>query len=119
MATMNGVIEYVDSVKPNVYPESAKYTWINTLEGMISLEVMQMEEPVCYSLPNDASTPLLVQSPFDDIYGLYVSAMIDFYNKEYSNYNNSVLMFTERLEQYKAWYIQNHRPVTYPVKVMG
>lgn len=109
MATMNSVIEYVDGVKPNVYSDDVKYKWINTLEGLISREVMGEDAPE-YALPDDADMPLLVSHPYDDVYSLYVAAMIDFHNREYNNYNNSVLMFTERLEAYKAWYIQRNMP---------
>lgn len=107
MATMNEVIARVDRLKPNAYTEEDKYQWIATLEGLICTEVMGEEAPE-YSLPEDADTPLLVGHPFDDIYALYVSAMIDFHNREINNYNNTVLMFSERFDKYKAWYIQRN-----------
>lgn len=107
MATMNKAIEYIDGVKPNVYTEEAKYQWIARLDGMIAAEVHREEAPA-YNLPEDADTPLLVPAPYDDVYGLYVAAMIDFFNKEYNNYNNSALMFSQRLDQYKEWYIRHH-----------
>jgi len=106
--TMNKVIEYVDAVKPNVYDNNEKYQWIARLDGMISAEIHQDEETVTYELPKDADKDLLVPTPYDDVYALFVASMIDFYNKEYGNYNNSALMFAERLEQYKAWYIQRN-----------
>ena len=106
MATMNSVIEYVDGIKPNAYSDDDKYRWINTLEGMVSREVLSKDMPA-YELPKDADKPLLVEEPYSDIYHLYVSAMIDFYNREYNDYNNMILMFQERLEQYKAWVIRN------------
>ena len=109
MTTMNNVIQQVDRLKPNVYTDDDKYRWINTLEGMISREVMQKDAPE-YFLPDDADAPLMVDHPFDDLYGLYVSAMIDFHNREYDNYNNSVMMFQQKYEQYKAWYIQRNVP---------
>jgi len=105
MATMNSVIEYVDRVKPNAYSDEDKCRWINTIEGLVSREVLNDDAPE-YSLPEDADTPLLVASPYDDIYPLFVSAMIDFYNREYNDYNNTALMYQERLDQYKAWIIR-------------
>ncbi len=107
MPTMNEVIQYVDRVKPNAYSEEDKYKWLNTVEGMIVNEVMQ-DEGVDYNIPADADTPLLVDSPFSDIYELYVSAMIDFHNREYDHYNNTVLMFQERLDKFKAHYLRTH-----------
>ena len=109
MSTMNSTIEYIDRLKPNVYSEEDKYAWIIRVEGMISTQVHEIE-PVIHLNPEDADKELSVPAPFDDIYALYVAAMIDFYNKEYSHYNNSAMMFTERLEQYKAWYIRHNMP---------
>ena len=106
MATMNSIIEYVDGVKPNAYDDEVKYRWINTLEGLISREVHGVSAPE-YNLPDDVDVPLMVPSPYDDLYHLYVSAMIDFYNREYNDYNNTILMFNERLDQYKVWHIRN------------
>ena len=104
MATANKVIERVDAMKPNAYTDDDKYRWISNLDGVVSLQVMEMEEPVVYEMPRDADKELLVKAPFDEIYELYVSAMIDYHNREYNNYNNVALMFQEKLEQYKAWY---------------
>ena len=119
MATMNTVIEYVDGVKPNAYSDDDKYRWINTLEGLVSREVFNEDAP-SYKLPDDADKTLRVAEPYSDIYHLYVSAMIDFYNREYNDYNNAILMFQERLEQYKAWHIRNskYKPSNFR-RVMG
>lgn len=104
--TANQVIAYVDGVKPNVYSDEDKYQWISTLERMAANEVRHVQVKI--SLPDDADRELAVPAPYDDLYSLYVEAMIDFHNREYNNYNNTVLLFKERLEQYKAWYIQNN-----------
>lgn len=107
--TMNQVIEYVDRMKPNTYSEEDKYRWINTLEGMISREVLHDDAPE-HSLPEDADMPLLVPSPYDELYALYVFAMIDFYNREYEHYNNAALAYTSMLDEYKKWYLRENRP---------
>lgn len=107
MATMNEVVAYVDQLKPNIYTDEVKYRWMDTLDGLIAREVLNEEAPA-RNLPEDADLPLLVEAPFDDMYGLYVAAMIDFYNREYDHYNNSVMLFNERLEQFKGWYVRTH-----------
>ena len=109
MATMNSTIEHIDRLKPNVYTDEDKYEWISRVNNMIATEVHQTE-PVVYAIPDDADKELLVPAPYDDLYGLYVASMIDFYNREYGHYNNSTMMFSERLEAYKAWYIRQHNP---------
>lgn len=108
MSTMNKTIDYVDRLKPNIFENEDKYTWIARLDGMISTEVHRDEPPVSYNLPEEADKELLIPAPYDDLYAFYISAMIDLYNKEYAHYNNSVLVFQERLEAYKADYIRKH-----------
>jgi hypothetical protein len=106
MATMNKVIEYVDRVKPNVYTDADKYKWLKLLEDKIIREVMG-EEGEC-SVPEDADSELTVKSPYEEIYELYVMAMIDFHNKEYDDYNNTILRFREVYDQYVSWYIRHN-----------
>ena len=108
MATMNKVIEYVDGVKPNAYTDEDKYNWLARLEGMIRLEVFKDAEATPIAIPDAADDELSVPFPYDDVYSLYVMAMIDFHNREYNNYNNSTMMFTERLEAFKRYYIQRN-----------
>lgn len=107
MATMNKVIEHVDRMHPNVFTDDDKYEWIKTLEGLVAHEVLQEDAPD-YALPDDADKDLLVKSPYDDIYLLYVTAMIHLHNREYDHYNNAAVVFHDRYEQYKAWYIRNN-----------
>lgn len=108
MATMNKVVAYVDRMNPNVYTDMDKYEWMATLEGLVAHEVHQVEEAPIYDLPRDADMELSVPAPYDDIYRLYVTAMIYLQNREYDHYNNAVLVFKNRYEQYKAWYIRNN-----------
>lgn len=112
MATMNTVIEYVDGVKPNVYTEEDKYRWLSTLEGMLCAEVFGDREPQGLRLPEDGDKALRVGHPYEELYALYVMAMIDFHNREYNDYNNAMLMFRERLEQLKAWVVQSRTGTT-------
>lgn len=109
MATMNRVIEYVDEIRPNAYSDDYKYKWMSNLDGIIAREVMQIDAP-CYDYPADADNDLLVAAPFDDLYWMYVIMNIDLTDREYDHYNNMAMVFNNRLEQYKAWYIQNNRP---------
>jgi hypothetical protein len=109
MATMNRVIKQVDVKRPNNYKDEEKYRWINSLDGMIAREVMHTDAP-CYDCPADADIELLIRYPYEDLYELYVTAQIELADREYNEYNQIVLVFQERLAQFKAWYIQQHRP---------
>lgn len=105
--TPNQVIEYVDEILPNVYSEEKKYEWMKWVDGRVATEVLQVEAPD-YDLPDFADSDLLVEHPYDEIYHLYVMAMIHFYNREYDDYNNVVLAFREKFDAYKEWHIRTH-----------
>mgnify|MGYP003304877758 CR=1 FL=1 len=107
--TPNKVIELVDSVKPNSYDEEMKFRWINELEGIVKRQVIQEDEYIPYLYPQEMDRELVVPIPYDNVYCLYVEAMIDYYNKEYQNYNNSVAMFEARFTDYKKDYIRRHQ----------
>ena len=108
MATMNTVIERVDKVKPNAFDADIKLGWLSKVEGTISTEVYGMAEPRVPRVPEDADEELMAPEAFDDIYDLYLSAMIDFHNREYEEYNASATLFHERMQALKTWYIQHH-----------
>lgn len=134
--TPNKVIEIVDRVKPNTYTEEDKLRWINELDGMVKRLVFQWDEKYLknlegkykngeitkeayeelinktkpYEYPEDMDRELLIPAPYDeDLYTLYVQTKIDFYNREYTNYNNTATMFEIRYDEYKKDYIRNHR----------
>ena len=110
MATINKVIEYVDGVKPNAYDEEAKFQWMCELDGMVARLVMQLDEPPRYGFPRDMDTQLLIPAPFEAAYAQYMEAMIDYHNREYGHYNNSLSMFNAALEAYSKAYIRENRP---------
>lgn len=110
MATPNKVIEHVDNVKINAYRAEEKFQWLCDLDGMIKRVVHQEEESVRYSYPEDMDTQLLVPHPFEGIYALYLEAQIDLHNKEYEEYNNTILVFNTKLDEYKKAYIREHMP---------
>jgi hypothetical protein len=132
--TPNKVIEKIDRLKPNSYSEEDKMGWINELDGMVKRLVFQWDEGYIaelktkrdfgqiteeeyndliekakpYEYPKDMNKELLIPFPFDDTYALYLEAKIDYYNREYGNYNNSAMMFETQFNEYKKAYIREH-----------
>lgn len=107
--TPNKVIERVDALRPNAYDEEMKLSWISDLDGMVKRLVIQEDEVTPYKYPEDMDKELLIQFPFDNLYELYLASMLDFYNREYGNYNNSAMMFEAQFSEYKKAYIREHR----------
>lgn len=107
--TPNKAIEIVDRLKPNSYSEEDKLRWINELDTMVQRLVIQADKIESYSYPEDMDKELLIPAPFDDLYTLFLEAKIDYYNREYGNYNNSAMMFEAQYNEYKKAYIREHR----------
>lgn len=133
--TPSKAIEIVDRLKLNSYSDEDKLRWINELDGMVKRLVFQWDEKYLseletkrknnniteeeyaeairkmkpYAYPEDMDTELLVTDPFDDVYTLFLEAKIDYYNREYANYNNSAMVFESQWNEFKKDYIRHHR----------
>lgn len=107
--TPNKAIEIIDRLKPNSYNEEDQLRWINELEGMVQRLVFQNDEVMVLSHPEDMDKELLIPAPFDECYTSFLEAKIDYHNREYDYYNNSVAVFEARFSDYKKDYIRKHR----------
>ena len=99
--TPSKVIEHVDSIRANAYEEEAKLKWLSDVDCMVKRMVFGHKKVEPYSYPDDMDKELLIVSPFDNAYDFYLESMIDYYNREYGNYNNSAMMFESRFTEYK------------------
>lgn len=106
--TPNKAIEIVDRLKLNSYSDEDKLRWINELEGMVQRLVIQADEIRQLSYPEDMDRELLIPAPYDDCYTLFLEAKIDYYNREYANYNNSAMMFEAQFSEFKKDYIRKN-----------
>lgn len=108
--TIDEIIASVDEIKPNVYTDEDKTKWISDLDGKILLEVMHKKNFTAYGYPENADTEVLVGAPYDDIYTYWLMAMIDFCNKDYGMYMNTMEMFNNAFDIYAKQYIRNNMP---------
>ena len=65
-----------------------------------------------YGNETDTSTELLVESPYDDLYPLYLAARIDLVNQEFDLYGNNQQLYNNAYQTYVDYV---HR--TYPQRV--
>lgn len=109
------VLEWVDEVKPNAFSGKVKTAWVSALEGRIGLEVFLMApeevKRLRYSWPEDLDAELLVEPPYDDIYGLWLCAKIDEANGEYDRYQNAARIYNEHYGSFLRWFAQMYDPV--------
>ena len=121
MATLQGVLDIIDSIKPNAFSEGAKTAWINEIEGLVQTEVflLAIEDVAQYTWPENAAATLLAKPPHDKIYWVYLSAMVDFANGEYDKYQNTMQMFNQFFGEYMRWYARTYNPADGEAEVKG
>jgi hypothetical protein len=112
MATIAEIIAGVDDVCPNSFSSEMKTEIIGRLDGEIYEKVYLCIDPEAfkYVWPECAEWTPLVRFPYDDIYGLYLKARIEFNNGEYEKYNNTNGFYEARLRAFTVWYINTYNP---------
>ncbi len=109
--TLKEIITLVDSLNPNAYPEEVKASWVNEVEAYIQGEIYNLAPTditafVPYSECMDME--LSLDAGYEKIYVTYLNAMIDFANKDFSSYNNTITLYNSYMEDYAKWYIRHH-----------
>lgn len=69
--------------------------------------------------PEDGDVELVVPAPYDGLYELYAVAKIEFYQREYSNYNNTILLYLEAVTEFRRDYRRNHHPQAWYIDTGG
>lgn len=118
------LISFVDIIKPNAFPVSAKVAWLNEVEGMVWTEVMLLSPLEFVPHTYDDSTgegdaDLLVVPPHSKLYNTYLCAMIDFANGEYDKYQNTMTLFNAHFSEFMRWYATHYRPADGDFGYMG
>lgn len=115
METINTVIERVKRLTPNTIDERDQARWLIALDNRVYNDVTGKECPdksPTKNWPEDGDKPLLAETPYDNIYVLYLAAMVYFSLGEYDDYNNVVEQFDQAFKEFRARWRQDHRPPT-------
>ena len=114
--TIMGVINHIDSIKPNRYEQHEKIKWLSTLDGIVKAEIIDTHEGGesvhfnGYDEMTALTTELLIPSPYDEVYYRWLEAQIDYANGEYGKYNNSIMMYNTAYSAYEKYYNRTHEP---------
>lgn len=120
MPTINEVIRRVDKQRPNTLEDKEKARWLIQLDGRIYEEATKADAPeVTPPLiwPEDGDKELLVASPYDRMYYLYLTAMVEFSQGEYDAYNNTVDSYEQARAEWRSWYRRTHLPPAVYIKL--
>lgn len=115
--TIQEALEKVDKLKPNQFEEAEKIRWLSDLDARVKAEIIDNHEGADkiafngYDEKTNRDTVLLVPEPYSELYLLYLAAQIDFYNAEYTRYNNSMVMFNTMYDDFAVYYNRTHMPI--------
>lgn len=102
-------IARADMLRPNAIPEDIKASWIYELEGEFA-EMMRVEIPANQYPGGDTETNLLMPYPRDNVYPLYLCAMIDNANEETNLYQNDMMVANSAIKEARQWWWRNFAP---------
>lgn len=119
--TIREAIARFDALVPNAYNPEHKVQWLSDLDGKIKKEIIDTHEgaeAVTFEgyTEDNLDAVLLVPPEYDDLYMLWLESKIDFSNKEYKRYNNSIVAFNTEYQAFDNYYNRTHLPIQTKLK---
>ena len=122
--TIIQAITAADGLRNNAVNGEIKRAMLSELDGRIFYEIIQpygdAGEFVGYTDQTPSDTELLVPHPYDSLYKAYLEQEIARISGEMARYNNVRIVFNERLEAFRRWYVRTHTPhtprITFPTR---
>lgn len=102
--TINTCLSLVDEILPNAVPQTIKSRWLSELEGRVRAELLG-QQPDTLTLP-DADAALAVPFPYDQIYWMYLVAMIEYMGGNYARYENGAALFNAAYRNYAKYLVR-------------
>ena len=111
------VMDKTDALYPNSYTNSEKIAWCDELGAMLRQEYAKsypqgsgvQEEYVPISDPTEDET--LVPPPYDVMYIDFLLAKCCYYQRDYDAYNQHIISFNSKLEDFAKWFIERNMPI--------
>lgn len=134
---ISDILAKVDELKPSQFDDNTKIDWLSELDGRIFNTVIMThvhelikqtivdeetgEEKVIEVEPtfkpySSENEELILDDIYADVYRHWMYAMMDYANGETERYQNSMIMFNSKFQEYKDWYNSTHLPIQYPQK---
>lgn len=123
--TIIDAIQKTDTLKPNRYSQDEKIRWLSLVDTEIKSQIIDKHEDGSdvEFLPYNENTPLdktlLVPHPFDDLYLYWLSAQIDYWDREMVMYNNHMGIYNSLFNDYERYYNRIHMPLGQKINYFG
>jgi len=115
--TIIEAINRIDTLKPNTYTQETKIYWLSNLDGIIFEKIIKTHEGAeaikfeGYTPETPIDTELIISAPYDDIYIKWLEAQIDYANREYDKYNNSIVAYNDAYAEFERHYNRTNMPI--------
>ena len=103
-------ITLVDGFMPNAYDTNLKARWVRECEGKVYTQLF-LQQPIGFpwGSPSDyLQEELAVPAPYNQIYQLYLEAMIHYHNGEPDRYNMTMSLFNQTWHELCVWFGQDY-----------
>lgn len=114
--TVKSAIDTADEIRPNSFSQELKINWIAAFERRIYNEIFAVHKNADAEFTDTDNltegTVLFAPAPYDEAYVLHLCAMMDFYNAEYSRYNNDKMLLDALYSDFCKWYNRNYESIS-------
>lgn len=108
--TINQVIEQVSRLSPGAVEDRDIAGWILALDGRLFTQLQMPEKERPKAWPKDGDVPLVVPPPYDGLYLLFAQLKMEFYRKDYEEYNNTAVAYNDAVNEFRKAYRREHPP---------
>lgn len=100
--TIESCMHLVDAMMPNRMPEAVKRRFLGEAEGRVMVELLGREtkDASPFDTATPAATELSAPHPYDQLYWLYVVAMMECVNGNTARYENAATLFNTVFHSY-------------------
>ena len=103
--TIETCMNLVDAMRPNGTPVAVKRRFLGEIEGRVRVELLGEEPDGTWDIGEDTPTDreLAAPHPYDQLYPLYVMAMLDYVGGDVARYENGAALFNAAYQSYGKW----------------
>ena len=103
--TIETCMNLVDTMKPNGVERAVKLRFLGEIEGRVRVELLEEEPDGQWDLDPDTATDRVLSAPhpYDQLYPLYVMAMMDYVGGDVARYENGAALFNAAYQSYGKW----------------
>lgn len=103
--TIQTCMDLVDAMVPNGLPASVKLRLLGEIEGKVKVELHGDDPSAASAFDGTVSpdTELCVPHPYDQLYWMYLLAMMDYVSGDLARYENAAALFNAAYQNYGKW----------------